>query len=99
MREPESGRVTSADRVVYRVAVRVIRDDWIAEWFAEEVRKFVLLERLELSGLSLLESVQLLERVAGAMGRAGHGVEWLEARDGFTLNSGGVLVVIELARG
>lgn len=95
MREPESGRVTSADRAVYRVAVHVIRDDWIADWFAEEIRKFVLLERLELSGLSLPEAGKMLERVAGAMGRAGHGVEWLEARDGFTLNSGGVLVRME----
>jgi hypothetical protein len=95
MREPESGRVTSADRAVYRVAVTVLRPDWVAEWFGEEVYKFVRLEGLKLSGLSLLESVQVLERVAGAMGRAGHLVEWFTERDGFALNAGGVSVRME----
>lgn len=97
MREPENGRVTSVDTAVYSVTVTVERSDWVAEWFAEEVYKFVRLEGLELSGLSLLEAGKMLERVAGAMGRAGHLVEWFTERDGFALNDGGVSVAIRSA--
>lgn len=97
MEQSEDGRIASGDAAVYSIVVTVIRDDWIAEWYAEQVREFARLQDVVLVGLSESVALRLLLEVAGAMDRVGYGVEWCELdplRQSFTLNRGGVLVAV-----
>jgi len=97
MQERASGRGVSVGTAVYSIVVEVARPDWVADWYAEQVRQFVELRGVQLSDLSKELALGQLELIAGAMERAGYGVMWRNSGEGFTLNRGGVLVVIRSA--
>lgn len=96
-REGGHGRVTSVGTVAYLIVVEVVRPDWVADWYAEQVRQFVELRGLQLADLSRESAVGTLALIAGAMERAGYSVKWRKGNEGFTLNNGGVLAVIRSA--
>ena len=85
----------SADSL-YWVAVRVIRADWVAEWYASRIVELILREGLRLTELLAKGAKETLRQVAAAIERAGNSVEWCTGgRDCFTYNNGGVLVTVQ----
>ena len=95
MEEQRNGRSAVADRAgEYRVSVEVLRGDWVADWYAEEVGKFVRLSGLRLFELSRLCALQVLEKIGAAMERMDYRVQWEDGRNGFVMNKGGVRVVV-----
>lgn len=74
---------TATEQRTYSIVIENIRADWVADWFADQVREFARLRGFDLHGLS--------------MERAGFGpIEWRFMETGkalwFTVNKNGVRV-------
>lgn len=87
-------------RNIYVVVAEQRRDDWIAEFFLEQVERCLNAEPRQ--GLAPEQARERLVRVATYVEGQGWPVRWIGSTDdeelGLTLNNGGVAVVVRKER-
>jgi hypothetical protein len=78
----------------YEIRIEILRPDWVADWYGDQVRIYSRLSGVPLSELSEAGALQVLREIAEAMNRREYGVEWPEDEEGraFVMNGKGVCV-------